>query len=83
MCPPNSNESSSSPKIISLYVEYHKIIELNNEKEAIVKPGPQNHAEPHKLEQRAGHCLSNHEDHLDLMGKGRKGNNKKETVVND
>lgn len=30
---------------------------------------PQNHVEPHKLGLKAGHCLSNREDHQDLIVK--------------
>lgn len=44
---------------------------------------PQNHVEPHKLEPKAGHCLSNHEDHQDLIMKRQKGKKEREPMVND
>lgn len=41
---------------------------------------PQNHVEPHKLGLKAGHCLSNREDHQDLIVKWKE-KRKRETVV--
>lgn len=44
-----------------------------------LKLEPQNHVEPHKLEQKAVHCSSNREDHQDLIVKRQ---NKKERERN-